>query len=489
VSARFSRLWPDSLIGRTALVLILGVIASNVIGFAVLTGERMDVLTTARGRELAEQVATAVGSLEAAEPAARRQIVWSLHRPGLRLIWSQRPLVPADPVSGWRFRLMRRAFVSELGAERARGLRLAPLSGPPPAETVAEVEAGAGPPPPMMQPMMPPRPHGRFLERLGRGGEDVVIGAVPLNDGTWLNFAAPLAAFRPFWTSVFFPLVLISTAVTLGLSFWAVRRATRPLAMFALAADRLGLHMNAEPLAEDGPSEVRLAARAFNRMQARLETFVRDRTQMLAAISHDLRTPITRMRLRAEMMSEGDQQRRMLADLDEIQAMIEATLSFARDDAVAEPPKRFDLAALVQTVADEAEDGGGQVEVRSPPRAPFLGRPLALKRALANLIGNALRYGTQARVTLEEAADHWSIIVDDDGPGVPEAELERVFEPFYRLETSRSRDTGGVGLGLAVVRSIVTRHGGRVVLANRAGGGLRATVTLPKGTTPEPPPS
>jgi signal transduction histidine kinase len=232
-----------------------------------------------------------------------------------------------------------------------------------------------------------------------------------------------------------------------------------------------------------------LAARAFNRMQARLETFVRDRTQMLAAISHDLRTPITRMRLRAEMMSEGDQQRRMLADLDEIQAMIEATLSFARDDAVAEPPKRFDLAALVQTVADEAEDGGGQVEVRSPPRAPFLGRPLALKRALANLIGNALRYGTQARVTLEEAADHWSIIVDDDGPGVPEAELERVFEPFYRLETSRSRDTGGVGLGLAVVRSIVTRHGGRVVLANRAGGGLRATVTLPKGTTPEPPPS
>jgi signal transduction histidine kinase len=220
-------------------------------------------------------------------------------------------------------------------------------------------------------------------------------------------------------------------------------------------------------------------------MQERLQAFVRDRTQMLAAMSHDLRTPITRLRLRAELVDDPEQQgkRKMLADLAEIQTMIDETLAFARDDAAREPSGPLDLAVLIETICDAAEDAGGAVHYAGPARGvPVIGRPGMLRRALTNLVNNAVAYGGSARVTLEVERDRARITIDDNGPGIPEEELERVFAPFYRLDTSRSRETGGVGLGLAVVRSAIDAHGGRVTLLNRSGGGLRAMVELPKAT-------
>jgi signal transduction histidine kinase len=272
----------------------------------------------------------------------------------------------------------------------------------------------------------------------------------------------------------------------LGISVWAVRRATAPLSMFGEAAERLGRDVNAPPLQANGPLEVERAALAFNRMQQHLQKFIRDRTQMLAALSHDLRTPLTRLRLRAELIEDEEVQRKTIADLDDMQRMIEASLSFARNEAEVEKPSVLDLAALLQTVCEEAADAGASAEYLGPAHAACFGRPTALKRAFANLVDNAVKYGERARVTLETASASLVVAVEDDGPGVPARELDRVFEPFYRLETSRSRDTGGAGLGLALVRAAIAAHGGDVTLGNRPEGGLRATVTLPVGARIQP---
>jgi signal transduction histidine kinase len=268
------------------------------------------------------------------------------------------------------------------------------------------------------------------------------------------------------------------------LILWAVARLMRPVRLLAEAADRLGRDVNAPPLPEGGPSEVATAARAFNVMAGRIRRFVADRTQMLAAIGHDLRTPITRLRLRAEFMDDDEQRRKMLSDLDEMEQMIAATLAFARDDAAAEPASPIDLAALCRTVADEAADARPElaeaISFDGPERLTVRARPIALKRAIANLVSNALAYGGAARLTLS-ARDGGTVrlAVEDDGPGIPEAELEGVFAPFKRLEASRNRETGGTGLGLTIARNILRAHGGDVVLANRPGGGLRAVASLP----------
>jgi signal transduction histidine kinase len=506
-----ARLWPRTLLGRTVLVLLFGVIASNLMALAVYSGEREDALTSARARQIAEQVATAATALGEAPPAERRHLLRAMRQPGLRLSWSEQPAAE-DRLEGWRARLIVDAFRAGLGDGGAERLRLS-----------------FGPPPSFARPPGPPAPRagqdgagqdgagqdgagrdGAGQDGAGRGWSErddppgpphrhrwaatqtpvgpelrLLVGSLRLDDGTWLNFSAPIATVRPFWATPFFLVVLATTGVVLAASVWAVRRATQPLAMFAQAAERLGRDMDAPPLSPGrnqtfpGPLEVERAAHAFNRMQEQLQRFVRQRTQMLAAISHDLRTPLTRLRLRAELIDDEEQQRKTIADLDEMAAMIEAALAFARDQSAVERAGPLDLAVLLQTVCEEAADGGADATYQGPPHAAFVGRPGALKRAFANLVDNAVEYGRAARVGLEAGEGQLCVCIDDDGPGIPEAELERVFEPFARLEGSRSRNTGGVGLGLALVRAAIGAHGGTVTLVNRAQGGLRARVRLP----------
>jgi signal transduction histidine kinase len=263
------------------------------------------------------------------------------------------------------------------------------------------------------------------------------------------------------------------------LSSIVVYHVVAPLRTFASAAQGLGMDVNSPPLLESGPREVRRATHAFNEMQRRIRRFVEDRTQMLAAISHDLRTPIMRLRLRAEVIDDEDERERALADLDDMERMIASTLSFAHDDAAVEARETVDLVALVQRVCDSIEDAGLPVEFEGEGRVAYACRPGALRRALSNLIENAARYGERARVEL--LADERRIVVriDDDGPGIPEDQIESVFQPFRRLDASRSRETGGTGLGLTVARTIVRAHGGDVRLANRPEGGLRVEVSLP----------
>jgi len=314
----------------------------------------------------------------------------------------------------------------------------------------------------------------------GAPGETMMV-SLPLPDKTWLNFAAPIETAEPFWSLRFgLSMAVMLLAVAL-LSALVVRHLTRPLATFARAAQRLGMDVKAPPLPESGPAEVRLATRAFNEMQGRIRRFVEDRTQMIAAISHDLGTPITRLRLRAEFVDDEEQRRKMLADLDDMEKMVFSALSFARDEATHEPRATVDLRTLLQRVCDDAGDAGLPVTLEVGEDAvPYGCRPVALRRALSNLIDNAVKYGSQARVSLAQGPSRVVVTIDDDGPGIPDDRREDVFKPFRRLEESRSRETGGTGLGLTVARTIVRAHGGDIALKNRDQGGLRVEVTLPR---------
>ena len=304
---------------------------------------------------------------------------------------------------------------------------------------------------------------------------------IALRDGKWLAVTTSDFKLEPplppgvGWTLLFAPLLLL-----VGLtSVLTARRLARPISAFAAAAERFGMGAEAIPLPERGPREVRTAIRAFNRMQERLRRFIDDRTQMVAAMSHDLKTPLTRLRLRAELIRNEVQRRKMLSDMDAMTAMIESTLAFVRDDTKRESPLLVDLGALVESACENAIDAGGSVDVTARQGVNLTCRPIAISRAVANLIDNAIKYGGCARVTLDCDGERAIVTVDDDGPGIPEDEREKVFAPFYRLEASRNRDTGGVGLGLAVARTAAREHGGDVTLDTAASGGLRARLELP----------
>ena len=298
-------------------------------------------------------------------------------------------------------------------------------------------------------------------------------------DGQWLAFATALPEGGPSFSRQFLLSMGMMAIIILAVSIWAVRRVTTPLASLSAAAERLGNDLNAPPLAESGTIETRLASRAFNAMQARLRSLIENRTRMLAAISHDLRTPLTLLRLRTENVDNAPEREKMLSTIAEMDAMIAATLQFARDEARAEPRRRTDVTALLASAVDDLSDAGRPVTME--PAEPVLHdcQPVALKRAVTNLLDNAIKYGQRARASIRPTPHAIEITIDDDGPGIPEHELARVLQPFYRVEGSRNPETGGIGLGLAIALSVVQAHGGELTLTNRPEGGLRASIVLP----------
>lgn len=307
-----------------------------------------------------------------------------------------------------------------------------------------------------------------------------VLIQVPLTDGQWLRFTVPDPdSLGGFPYRHFAERVALAAFLVWLLSLWTARRLAAPIAAFASAAERLGKGTDTPPLPERGPHELRVATRAFNDMQDRLQRFVRDRTQMLAAMSHDLRTPLTRMTLRAEFIEDPWEKRKMLGDLAEMIAMIESTLTFAREDFNRETRALVDLRALIESICQDAADTRAVISCSVAERIDLECRPQALRRAITNLVDNALKYGGSAHVEVLKETGKVLVLIEDQGPGIPPDQHERVFTPFYRLESSRNRETGGAGLGLALVRTIVHGHGGNVTLANRNEGGLRVRVELP----------
>lgn len=311
----------------------------------------------------------------------------------------------------------------------------------------------------------------------GPGGRYALV--VQLVDESWLMFSAPSRSWglaEGPRSLIVLMLVLISTALV---TLIATRRLARPLQHFAQGVRRFGADFRAPPIEPVGPHEIRQAILAFNGMQAQLQHFIQDRTQMLAAISHDLRAPLTRLRLRGEFIEDADQQHRLFRDVDEMQAMINTALEFFRDDARLEQATQLDLAELLQTLIDDYRDQSIDITFNGPPRMVYFGRPLGLKRVMTNLMDNAIHYGLAPEIELQQSPGVVTVRVLDRGPGIPLEQHEQVFLPFFRLEGSRNKSTGGVGLGLSTARAIVLEHGGTLTLHNRLCGGLAAVVVLP----------
>lgn len=357
-----------------------------------------------------------------------------------------------------------------------------------------ERRASPEPPPSPEAPTPPPSPGDIITENLigpeGDQGERQRItvfteqlrfppftASVRLDDGQWATVSPPSGLWSPWHTRILLTF-LASLVLLLPLAWFMARRLTRPIRLFAQAAERLGSDPHAPPLDETGPTEVRDAAQAFNDMQTKLTRYVEGRTQMVASIAHDLRTPLTRLRFRAEQ-ADPEIRDRMAADIEQMDGMISQALAFVRGETMRETPVALDLSALVASVVHDLNEVGADASVETTPAVRVMGESLNLRRAVGNLVENAIKFAGSAQVAVTTEPGLAVVTVSDSGPGLPADELEAVFEPFHRGEKSRNRETGGAGLGLAVARGVARAHGGDVVLSNREGGGLVARLTLP----------
>ena len=448
-------LWPSGVAGRIAVILIGALLVIHTVAFALFARDRWVETTRVFAQSVVTRMTAIVDLVEAAPAEDRADLLQAVNSPTLWVTWTAEPPMPSD---------------HDVPFEETVREYLQPLSDRPIRIDIPEhwqdwhdrdgPELG---PPPDLQPS-----RRKLLISVGQpeGGWLVFTVSSPYTAGSWLSRTV-------VWS-------LLTIGIVALISVWAARRVTAPISRFAAAADRLGVDVEAPPLPETGPKELRQATHAFNRMQDRLRRLIADRTLMLAAISHDLRTALTRLRLRADYIDDPEQQAKALSDLDEMTTMLDSTLSFARDDAASEERTKVDIATLLQSLCDDLADAGQPVTYEGPDRMTLLCRPVALRRAFANLIDNAVTYGGEATVSLAAVAGEVVVSFADRGPGIPAGRRERVFAPFYRLEESRSRETGGTGLGLAVVRSIVRRHGGDIALEDRPGGGLIVRVMLPE---------
>lgn len=307
--------------------------------------------------------------------------------------------------------------------------------------------------------------------------------AIRLRDTSWLVFESNSRTWGLSEQTRFMLRLICFVAAAIAICVLAAWQISRPIRRLSWAVHAAGVNPNGPPIVEDGPQELRELIAAFNGMQAKIAAFVAYRTAMLAAISHDLRTPLTRMRLRGEYIADPEQRRRLFSDVDEMQQMIDGALAFFRGDGDEEPVRSFDLSDLLLSIVDGFADQGIEVGYAGCDRVVYSGRAIAIKRAITNLVENSVKYGSAPAVTLMASQAGITITVCDRGPGIPASALEEVFQPFYRLDKSRHKARGGVGLGLTAARAIIRSHGGELILRNRAEGGLEAVVTLPAGGT------
>ena len=435
--------------GRVFLVLIGGIVASALLTALLADREGRRTFAQVRAAHTADRVEQLVTALEAVPPEVRATLAATLQR-GMTAQFAG-PEAPRQEVDAE----LTAALTEEFGGNRT---------------VVANAGTSADC---VMQP--------GDSAAVDQNAKPCRVISLTLRDGTPLRLILrpqpELSWTRPHssrWLlyAIFFP-------VCLGLLAYVVARmATRPLNQLAQAATELGGDINRPPLVERGPAEVRDAAAAFNAMQARIRRYVEERTEMLAAIAHDLQTPLTRLRLRLEKVNDTELRDKLVDDLASMQIMIREGLDLASIDAGG-LMQLVDVDSLLSSVCADAVDAGHEVTLVGQTRVSIPAIPGALQRCLTNLIDNAVKYGGYARVTAGCEAGNVVIRVADGGPGIPEAQMERVFAPFYRLETSRSRETGGSGLGLTIARNVAHKHGGTLTLRNKPGGGLECLLVLP----------
>lgn len=443
------RLWPHTLVAQLILVIAAAVLVSNV-AVAIWFERGQQQLTESGITDRIVDRTVSASALLAAIPARQRS-----------------PAAHALSSGPWSFEVHRgrTADADMSAAERNLANRIEALL--PRAKTPRTVVVRIRP------------PNGADYKRRPAIGSVTEIN-VPLVRGTQLitTFYRPVTQPWPLQSIVAAGLAILLTSIAAGL---VARRVARPLSNLAAAASVAARGGAAPRVAEEGPSDVRRAASAFNAMTDQVSRTMESQRQLLSAVGHDLRTPITAMRINTEFVEDGDTRERLTKNIEELQELTEAVLSAAKGVGW-EEMRRIDLAALAESLCADLEEMGKPVTWEAHAAAPLCCRPNEIRRAIRNLIENAIAYGKKADVCLNGTSGGYEIIVDDEGPGIPEADRERVFEPFVRLEASRSSETGGSGLGLALVKAIAQGHGGNVRLTNREEGGLRAIFSLPRDT-------
>jgi signal transduction histidine kinase len=435
--------WPRSLFARLMLILLLGILAAQAMSYVLVMYERGLVGRDLMLDNLEKDITSSVAILDRVPPAERA--AW----------------LPLIDRKNYRYQLD--AGITEQGNDNEISARVsASISNAVDKRYNVTVNAIPGD---------PKRVHIHL--QLSDGA--------PLTINLWAA-AMPVSPWLP-------ALLLLQLSLLAVCAFFAVRIATQPLRQLANAADALGPDLKGTALPESGPTEVARASTAFNAMQQRIAGYLAERTQILAAISHDLQTPITRMRLRTDLMDDEAQRGKLQHDLDEMVALVREALAYARSlHGADENPRRVDLDALLDTLRCDYEDAGKPVRVSGQVGHPVMGRPLAMRRILTNLTDNALKFGQEVELTVQvNPRSEIEICVLDRGPGIPEPELEAVLQPFYRVENSRNRDTGGTGLGLAIAQQLAAAIGAQLNLTNRSGGGLAARLVMPAARDLETP--
>jgi signal transduction histidine kinase len=470
------RILPKSLKGQLILLTLVALLLSQAANFLVLLDDHTARMKSEWFRNMLTRIATVKEVIETVPPESHTKVLKAANNWALRFAIEPRPSNPAGyTLSDSLQEEVQRAF----GADAAE-VRLTVYTSLN-EETQMELLFGdlwrdvkkTFFPKSSFIPKAPTRPSYAHV-------------SVPLQSGGWLNVVVMPRGFAPPASPLLIQFVTMAAISALGIVL-VLGRLTRPLKELAGAASALGRGETSAKLDEKGPSEIAETIHAFNDMQERLTTFVHDRAKMLAALGHDLRTPITTLKLRAEFIEDEEIRDKILETLDEMLSMAESSLSFAREEATHEATRLVDVGALISTVCVDLADAGLDVTCADPGSFTIRCRPVGLKRALRNIIENAVTYGQRARISVARKDGEAVILIDDDGPGIPDGDMETVFKPFVRLERSRNRETGGFGLGLAIARSIVRSHGGDIVLENRPEGGLRAAVALGGAQTLEPP--
>lgn len=476
------KLLPRSLFSRLMIVFLIGLIVAQGLSLTIMLQDRGEYLTQASGVQSVRRIADTVILFDSVSDVERQRLVKLLTSSSMRIwIATELPKPPSglvlkesseSPQSAMFTAVLQRT----LGRDREIRLFFLKRSSDA-AGKEADIQRGS----------VHQRGHGAGFGPHQNSAQMYVrshlnasiVAQIRLDDGNWAIFDSQLQSDPTTWPYRVLVSVLVLLLAVVLLAVVGVRWVTSPLKRFAQAATELGKNIDRPPLPETGPTEVAQVARALNGMQSKLSKYLQERTRILAAMSHDLKTPITRMRLRAELLDNEPIKEKFTRDLSELEAMVSGTLDFMRGFEANEVLQLLDINALLESLQADARELGHSVNISGAALLPYLCRPQALKRCLSNLLENAVKYGETAHVQVSQRAHSLHIVISDDGPGVPVEELERLFDPFYRLESSRNRDHGGTGLGLTIARSIAEQHGGTLTLKNGAQKGLECHLDLP----------
>ena len=452
MNGRWTTFLPSSLFARMALILLAGLLAAQSLSLWLHWGERATVVTEARGLHMADRIAEAIRALEADQSPGHRNAIARLQSDDLRIApIGENQVSPHSPRGQ-----IHSTIAARLGSEREIRSQGGMGGG-------MGTGFGAG--------------MGRTQQDSGQRSFDV-----RLKNGQWVRIEASLKPSAPALPNDFYVHLLVSLGIIVLVVMLVVRQATKPLQQLAQAADNLGQDLDAPSLPETGSAELRTAAQAFNRMRDKIKRLIDERSRALAAVSHDLRTPLTRLRLRSELIDDERLREQMSADLDAMAQMIDATLDYLRGLRDSEPVRPIDIDALLESLAEDSAALGRPIGIEGKAWSSYPGRLSALRRGIQNLIDNAFKYGTAPRLRIEDSPDVLRVIVEDDGPGIPPEALARVTEPYYRPDAARASSTGGVGLGLSIVKDVALLHGGELRIANRPQGGVQAILELPRKT-------